>query len=147
MKKAFLHSSCSALAIKKFLKIPAEEFHFSKVIVLHPSTLPKMFHSQKLSGRNAKNILKREYQKNKMILLYPLQYSAHAVFPLVDISWSWLPVRELDLVFEEFSIYWGKEEIPATPLPPLETLDLCKAWLMELIHEPFHLSYLSSEVC
>ena len=27
-------------------------------------------------------------------------------------------------LFEEFNIHWGKHEIPATPLPPWETLGL-----------------------
>ena len=85
LKKAFLGSSCSALVIKKFKKIPVEEFHFSEIIVLYPATLPdnELFHShffkvlitivesysdpflrfQKLPGRNGKNILRGEYQK------------------------------------------------------------------------------------
>ena len=47
LKKAFLGSSCSALVIKKFKKIPVEEFHFSEIIVLYPATLPdnELFHS------------------------------------------------------------------------------------------------------
>ena len=47
LKKAFLHSSCSALLIKKLKKIPLEEFHFSEIIVLHPASLPnnELFHS------------------------------------------------------------------------------------------------------
>ena len=39
-KKAFLHSSCSALVIKKLKKKPVVEFNFSEIIVLHPATLP-----------------------------------------------------------------------------------------------------------
>ena len=44
LKKVFLRSSCSELVI---LKIPAEEFHFSEIIVLYPATLPnnELFHS------------------------------------------------------------------------------------------------------
>ena len=40
LKKAFLHSSCSALVIKKFKKIRVKEFNFSEIVVLNPLTLP-----------------------------------------------------------------------------------------------------------
>ena len=54
LKKAFLGSSCSALVIKKFKKIPVEEFHFSEIIVLYPATLPdnELFHSHFLKVFN-----------------------------------------------------------------------------------------------
>ena len=70
LKKAFLGSSCSALVIKKFKKIPVEEFHFSEIIVLYPATLPdnELFHSHffKVFNHNCRivqNILRGEYQK------------------------------------------------------------------------------------
>ena len=53
MKKAFLHSSCSTFAIKKFKKVPLEEFHFNEIIVLQPGTLP----SNELFYNNLSKIL------------------------------------------------------------------------------------------
>ena len=47
---------------------------------------------QKLPGRNGKNILREEYQKERIkykgrtIPLYPLEYLSFAIFPLVDVS-------------------------------------------------------------